>query len=202
MVDSGVILIKSAFWTVFAVILLILFCCAGGCLSSSVPAGNQSSGPNIIDKTPRDEPVKVTFESAWQDLPYYESTGTVNLTSLTIHQIHGTGVDAKGYADNWIIGVQQRENSSLLIYDRESWRQIAWGEPFTSPVITFDQMILPTQIYGVNNQSIEEMMNSNGVQESEIDLSDGVYTVSIRTSTGLSQLRYNASTGELLSQIG
>jgi hypothetical protein len=198
MVNSGVILIKSAFWTLFAVILC---CCACACMTAAPPAGNQSNGtgPNVTDNTQREQVVKVAFENAWQELPKYESMGTVNLTGLTIHQIHGTGVAISGTADNWIVGAQQEDKSSLLVYDRESWSQITWGEAFTQNTITFDNILLPTQIYMANQKNIEEIMNANGVQESDMDLSDGMYIISIRSSTGLSMIRFNASTGELLS---
>jgi hypothetical protein len=166
------------------------------------PSDNQTSGgPSVIDRTPRDEPSKATFENAWQELSYYESIGGINLTGVTIHQIHGTGVDIGGNASSWIVGVQQGDTSSLLVYDRESWRQISWGESFTTQYITFDQILLPTEIYDTNHQTIENVMNTNGVKESDIDLSDGIYTISIRSTNGLSQLRYNATTGDLLSRI-
>ncbi|MDD1672971.1 MAG: hypothetical protein LUP99_01000 [Methanomicrobiales archaeon] len=190
------ILIKSAFWMVLAAFLC---CCACACLTAGPSENQTSGGPSVIDKTPRDEPANVTFENAWQKLSYYESTGALNLTGVTIHQIYGTGVDARGNASSWIVGVQQGNTSSLLVYDRESWRQVSWGESFTSPYITFDQILLPTEIYDTNSQTIENTMNANGVKDSDIDLSDGVYTISIRSSNGLSQLRYNATTGELLS---
>jgi hypothetical protein len=91
---------------------------------TAAPPGNGptgGTGPSIIDKTPRDEPVKATFENAWRDLPYYEFAG--NLTGFTLHQIHGIGVELNGTADTWIVGVQQEERSALLVYNRESWTQ-------------------------------------------------------------------------------
>jgi hypothetical protein len=197
MVNSGVILIKSGFWALFAVILC---CCTCACMTATPPAGGQTneSGSRIINKTPQDRPAKVNFETAWQELPNYESSGMVNLTGLTLHQIHGMNVAIDGSADTWIVGVQGR-TSSLLVYDRENWSQVAWGESFTQEIITFDHILLPTQIYESNQKTIKDLMNANGVDVSDMDLSDGIYSISIRTSTGLSIIRFNASTGELLS---
>jgi hypothetical protein len=197
MVNSGVILIKSGFWALFAVILC---CCACACMTAAPPAGEQTNGSSssIIDKTPQDEPAKVTFETAWRELPNYESSGMVNLTGLTLHQIHGMNVAVNGSADTWVVGVQG-QTSSLLVYDRDSWSQVAWGESFAQEIITFDHILLPTQIYENNQEIIRNLMNANGVDVSDMDLSDGIYTISIRSSTGLSMIRINASTGELLS---
>jgi hypothetical protein len=74
-----------------------------------------------------------------------------------------------------------------------------WGEPFPQTIITFENITLPTQLYETNQKAIEEIMNANGANMSDLDLSDGVYTISIRSSTGLSMIRFNASTGELVS---
>jgi hypothetical protein len=87
----------------------------------------------------------------------------------------------------------------LLVYDRETWKQITWGETYTQDVITFDNITLPTQIYQANQKTIGDIMNKSGTDISNMDLSDGVYTISIPSSTGLSMIRINASTGELLS---
>jgi hypothetical protein len=200
MVNSGVILIKSGFWALFA---LILCCCACACMTAAPPTDGQTdgSGLDIIDKTPRDEPAKVSFEDAWQELPDYEYSGSVNLTGLTLHQVHGIGVAINGTADTWIVGVQKEETSSLLVYDRESWSQIAWKEAFTQKMITFDNIALPSQIYQANQKKIGDIMNASGTEVSNMDLSDGIYTISIPSSTGLSMIRFNASTGELLSDI-
>lgn len=169
-------------------------------MTSPTNEPNSGSSPSIIDKTPRDEPAKVTFENAWGELPDYELDGTVNLTGLTLHQVHGIGVAINGSADTWIVGVQNRETSSLLVYDQESWSQVAWEETFSQKVITFDHIFLPTQIYEANLKTIGDLMKASGVEESDVDLSDDVYTISVRSSTGLSMIRFNASTGELLSQ--
>jgi hypothetical protein len=191
-----VILIKSGFWALFAV---ILSCCACACMTAA-PSSDSGSGPSIIDKTPRGEPAKVSFENAWQELSDYESSGSLNLTNPTLRQIHGINVALNGTADTWIVGVQDKETSSLLVYDRESWSQIAWGEIFTQEIIAFENITLPTELYQTNQKIIGDIMNTNGADVSEMDLSDGVYTISISSSTGLSMIRFNASTGELLSQ--
>jgi hypothetical protein len=199
MVNSGVILIKSGFWALFA---LILCCCACACMTAAPPADGQTdgSGPRIVDRTPRDEPAKLSFEDAWQELPNYDYSDVLNLEGLTLHQIHGMGVALNGTADTWIVGVQNETMSSLLVYDRETWNQIAWGEAFSQEIITFENLTLPSQIYQTNQKTIEDIMNANGAEVSDMDLSDGVYTISIPSSTGLSMIRFNASTGELLSQ--
>ncbi len=199
MVDSGVILIKSGFWALFVVILC---CCACACMTAAPPSDGQNggSGPSIIDKTPRDEPAKVAFEDAWQELVDYQYYEGMDLADVTLHQIHGIGVAINGTADSWIVGVQNDFSSSLLVYDRESWSQIAWGENFTQKKILFENITLPTQIYRDNQDPIEDLMNTTGTDVSDMDLSDGVYTISVSSSTGLSMIRINASTGELLSQ--
>jgi hypothetical protein len=190
-----VILIKFAFWVVIAVIL-----CCFTCACTNTPAQNSSApGPTIIDKTPRDGPEKAPFEAAWIDLSWYNSSGTLNLTNMTIHQIHGSTIDAGGNASSWILGIQQENVSSLLVYENEEWRQVAWGEPFTSPVIEVGSILLPTELYEHNHPEIEEAMTANKANESELDLSGEAYTISIRSSTGISLLRFNATTGESLS---
>lgn len=198
--NSGVILIKYAFWTVFAVILC---CCACACTTANPPVVNQSesNAVSVNDRTPREEPERVAFESAWQSLSDIPIAGSMDHTSLVVHQIHGTGVDSEGKARSWIVGVQKGETHLLVIYDQEIWHQVTWGESFTSPGLSFQQVLLPTELYQNNQETIEDTMNRNGVEESELDLTDGMYTISVHTPTGLSLLRFNATTGESISNI-
>ncbi len=189
------ILIKFAFWVVIAVIL-----CCFACACTNTPAQNgTTSGPSVIDKTPRDGPKKVTFEVAWDDLSWYSSTGTLNLTNMTLHQIHGSAVDSGGNASSWVLGIQRENISSLLIYEKEEWREISWGEPFSSPAINVTSILLPTELYDQHRPEIEGTMATSGANETEMDLSGEIYTIAIRSSTGISLLRYNATTGESLS---
>ncbi len=121
------------------------------------------------------------------------------MTNLTLHQVHGTGVALNGTADSWIVGVQREDTSFLIIYDKESWSQMAWGEAFPQEPIILENISQPTQIYETNQKTIGDVMNASEADTSEVDLSNGVYTISVRSSTGLSMIRFNASTGELLS---
>jgi hypothetical protein len=122
------------------------------------------------------------------------------VTGLTLHQVHGTGVALNGTANSWVVGVQRENTSFLIVYDKERWNQMAWGEAFPQEPITFENITLPTQIYETHQKTIGDVMNASEADTSEVDLSNGVYTISIRSSTGLSMIRFNASTGELLSQ--
>ena len=196
-VYSGVILIKSAFWMVITVILC---CCACACITGTSPEGS-SSGISVVDKTPRDEPGKIPLELAMGELDWYSPSDSSIGNNKTIHQVHGSGVDLQGNASSWVLGVRDGEMSYLLIYGQNGWRQVAWGEPFTSPRISFNATITPNHLYEQNQGIIGDALKKGNVTESDIDLSDDIYTVTVRSSVGIALIGFNSTTGELLSHI-
>jgi hypothetical protein len=168
--------------------------------TTPVITGQTTVPPSPVE-LPNGETAKVAFEDAWQELSHYESGGLVNLSGFSIHMIHGSGVTIDGRAGTWIVGVQQGGTGSILLYNQQSWKQEMWGEAFSQDEIDLKRILQPTRIYEINRETIEKVMTENGAEMSDMDLSDGIYTVYIQSSSGLSTITFNASTGELLSQI-
>lgn len=196
---SGVILIKSAFWMVITVILCYSVC---ACITDTPSEGSTPSPTIVADKTPRDEPGKIPLEQALGELEGYSPSGSSEGNSRTIHHVHGSGLDLHGNASSWVLGIREGDVHYLLVYSQKEWRQLAWGEPFLSSVLSLNTTILPTGLYEQNREVIVDAMMKGNVTESDIDLADGVYIINIRSNSGIALLKFNSTTGELVSRTG
>jgi len=141
---------------------------------------------------------RVTLNAAMADLQIYLSEGGVSTENMTIHLVVGDDVDISGMARTWTLGVTQNNIPSLFVYKNGGWRQTGWGETFMDDAIDLNATLSPDELYKMKSSVIGDEMKSSDITETQLRLSGGVYSVGTRSETGISELKFNAKTGELI----
>ena len=193
--------IKSAF---FMAISVILCCCVCGCINDGLQKGNQSTATpiGVTDRTPRNNELKVPLEAAMANLESANSSGTINISGMTIHFLHGVAVNLDGNASTWVVGIKRYNESSLLMFSlRDGWQQIRWDLAIKEPEIVLQELMMPTDLFRKNHQLIQNASTSSGSSECQLDLLDDRYVVSFNAGGNISTMSFNATTGELVTSI-
>ena len=140
-----------------------------------------------------------TLDQAMEDLEIQNAEGLIEAENMTIYQVMGTGVGIEGHADSWIIGGREEGESILYSYDYYSgWNKMSWPGPLTEEEVNLEKIISPQDLYSKNSAIISEKYRNSGVTYSDLFLKDGVYTIAIRDGTKITELKFNADTGELI----
>jgi hypothetical protein len=188
---------------ILVLILLITVCCFSCACTSAPPAPQNvsSSDKGISDITQPSRVFTSTLDEAMVDLEWYHSQGTINTTGLSIRQVNGFGVGSDGAATTWFLGVQQEETAELLVYTNNEWKRMAWGAPLPEEEIILQNVTPPEALYEQQSALIGEKMRLYGTEESNLELKEGVYTITVASNTAMSMLTFDAGTGELISSI-
>ncbi len=64
--------------------------------------------------------------------------------------------------------------------------------------IDLNATLSPDELYKMKSSVISDEIKSSDITETQLRLSEGVYSVSTRSETGISELKFNAKTGELI----
>jgi hypothetical protein len=187
--------------TIFAILALISLILCSACVLS--PSGNKNPQQNtqqnvglvqISEISPY-----ISFEVARQNLLEYQPDPTNESTAIkTVYYIHGTNVDGSGNATSWIFGVRHSGGTELLSYDRSGWKQIPWDASLLSEEINIDRIISPGSLFSQNNGVIFGNPIPANPERRDLDLTRGIYTLTITSGSKERILTFNATTGKLM----
>jgi len=182
----------------FLVLIIITLCFICGCITA--PAAESTlEGVGITDITLPAEADRVSLAYALDDLVIADSEGILRTENMTIHQINGDGMDLTGNASTWILGVTMQGNESvLLVYNSFTWKSLSWPGDFTTSAIDPEAMLSPNDLFATQGDTIQEMLPISNRTEISLELSDGVYRVYAKNGNRLSDLAFNADSGELI----
>lgn len=200
---------RTFFVTMVALAMLVTACFFCGCASEK-PA-NQTPVMNsttlTIEPTPTPEPQLspyISFNEAKGRLGEYRVTDPLlnpdqvimykkTGENLTVQFVQGMNVDPAGEARIWTFGTRTAKGTQLRALDRSTgWTIIDLNEPILSGDINLDSVVSPATLFVQNKEQIfGPAFPQPDVRQ--IELKDGMYSVTIGRSPGI--LQFNATTG-------
>ena len=185
--------------TIFAILALLSLILSSACVLS--PSGNQNPQQNEGLKqiiVPAESPY-ISFDVALQNLRDYRPDSTNESAAIkTIFTIYGMNIDGSGNATSWIFGVRHSGGTELLAYDRSGWIKIPWNAPPLSQEIDVDRIVTPGSLFSKNNAVILSNPSPTNPDRRDLELTRGIYTLTITSGSKDRILTFNATTGELI----
>jgi len=185
--------------TIFAILALVSLIVCSACVLS--PSGTQNPQQNVglkLITVPVESPY-ISFDVAQQSLQEYRPDPTNESTVLkTIYTIYGMNIDGTGNATSWIFGVRHSGGTELLAFDRSGWIKIPWNAPPLSEEIDLDRIVSPGSLFSKNNAVILSNPSPAIPERRDLELTRGIYTLTITSGSKDRILTFNATTGGLI----
>lgn len=181
---------------IFAISALIGLILCSAC--TFLPSEEQKEG-GLTQVTIPVESSRISFGDAQQELDEYRMD-SVNETAegKTIYSLIAKDVDESGNATSWVFGINQGVGARLLVYDRTGWTVFPWSTVITEK-IALDQIITPGILFANNKATI--IGSSQKVTERmDLELQQGIYTLTIYSGSTNRILTFNSTTGALITQ--
>lgn len=184
---------------IFSILILLILIFGSACLtqSSSSQKTQQDVGITRISST-ADSPY-ISFDIAQQNLLTYQPDSTSQSAAIkTVYTIHGMNVNESGYAASWIFGVRISNVTELLAYGPGGWIKIPYNISFPSEEIDVGKIVPPGRLFSQNNAVILGNPSRTISERRDLDLKQGIYTLTIASDSTVRTLTFNATTGELI----
>jgi len=185
---------------IFSILILLILIFVSACLtqSSSSQKTQQDVGITRISST-ADSPY-ISFDIAQQNLLTYQPDSTSQSAAIkTVYTIHGMNVNESGYAASWIFGVRISNVTELLAYGPGGWIKIPYNISFPSEEIDVGKIVPPGRLFSQNNAVILGNPSRTISERRDLDLKQGIYTLTIASDSTVRTLAFNATTGELIT---
>ena len=88
----------------------------------------------------------------------------------------------------------------MLAYDGKSWITIPWNAPLDLEEITVDSIVSPARLFSQNTAVIVRSPPPADPERRDLELKQGIYTLTITSGSTSRILTFNATTGELIAQ--
>jgi len=180
-------------------VLLILILCSG---CTMLPSASQSPDAGRLEQVsePGELP-RISFDEARHTIPAFNlDPDRVSTFIKPIYYIIGIDVDESGDARNWIFGVRRTNETEMLAYDGKIWVTIPWNAPLDLEEIPVDSIVSPAQLFSQNTAVIVRSPPPADPVLRELELKQGIYTLTIASGNTSRILAFNATTGELIAQ--
>ena len=142
----------------------------------------------------------ISFEEVKQKFEEYISSNSP-VDKLPVYYIFSRDVDSSGNAITWLFGVRQSTGTELLMYDRAGWKIIPWNAILPSEEIILNQVVSPNTLF-IKNKDVIFGASSHSIQERrDLELKQGVYTLTITTENTSRILTFNATSGALITKV-
>ena len=183
---------------------LIAMSICSACVSQ--PEENKSPVQNIsppvnmgLSQIPESPvPTSVSLEKARQMVGEMDIAGsTGNNSQQDIYYVVGRNLDATGSAESWLFGTRSPEGNTLLVYERNRWTVIPWTATLPSEEIPFEKILLPDELISQNRNEISGTTGASGIRE--IELKNGIYSLTLTGGSTDLILAFNATTGVLIA---
>jgi hypothetical protein len=185
--------------TIFAILALLSLILCSACVL--LPSGNQNPQQNVglkLITVPVESPY-ISFDVALQNLHEYLPDSTNESTAIkAIYTIFGMNIDGSGNATSWIFGVRHSGGTELLAYDQSGWIQIPWNAPPLSEEIDLDRIVYPGSLFSQNHAVILSNPSPTIPERRDLELTRGIYTLTITSGSKDRILTFNATTGGLI----
>jgi len=186
---------------IFGILGLLSLILCSACVSQ--PPTNQTtqqSGGLVQVSVPTESPY-ISFAVAQRNLQTTQPDTENNSTlMMTVYYITGIDVEQSGNARSWIFGVRDANGTEMLAYDRSGWVTIPWNAPPGLEEIRDDSMVSPERLFSQNTAVIIGNPPPAIPERRDLELKQGVYTLTITSGSTTRILSFNATTGELIPQ--
>lgn len=171
---------SSVQWATFLLVLVFLF--SAGCTAPAIP-----------DKKAPVE-VEISLDQAIDVMKSYDSGETV-LPDAHIYYLKGTGITANGTAEEWSLGVRRENETFFFVLNRWGNSKVPWAGPLPEEEIIIGHFLFPDELFKDRLLLIQDLTEGGTRRIDELELRSGVYTLTVRTDTGLKEHRFYARTG-------
>ena len=181
---------------IFAISALILLILCSAC--TFLPSDEKKEG-GLSQVSIPEENSRISFEKAHQELENYR-IDSINETAegKTIYSLIAKDVDESGNATSWVFGINQGVGAKLLVYDRTGWTVFPWSTVITEK-IALDQIVTPGTLFA-NNKATITGPSQKFTERMDLELQQGIYTLTIYSGSTNRILTFNATTGALITQ--
>jgi hypothetical protein len=196
---------RSSWTSLFIILALIAMSVCSACLQqpleSQTPVQNVSPPVNIgLRQIPESSvQIPVSLERARQMLGEIERTGIDgNKSRQEIYYVQGRNLDATGNAESWLFGTRSPDGNELQVYYQNRWTVIPWTAPLPTEEVLFERILLPDELINQSRNVIAGTAGSNHIRE--IELKDGIYSLTLSEGGTDRVLVFDATTGALIEQ--
>ena len=186
---------------IFAILALFILSLCSACVSQSSSNQTSQQDGGISQILGPVESSYISFTEAQQNLPAYQpDPENVSYFIKTIYYFTGIDVDGSGNARSWIFGVGRTNGTEMIAYDRSGLINIPWTAPTGSEEILLDNIISPERLFSQNAAFILVNPSMTIPERRDLELKQGIYTLTITSGNTSRILTFNATTGELISK--
>jgi hypothetical protein len=178
--------------------LLVLILCSA-CVTQSSPNQTSQQNTGLSQILGPVESLYISFDVAQHNLPAYQpDPQNTSYFIKTIYYFTGLDVDGSGNARSWIFGVRHTNGTEMLAYDQSGWTKILWDAPPGSEEIAVDSIVSPARLFSQNTAVIFVNPSNTIPEKRDLELKQGIYTLTITSGSTSRILTFNATTGELI----
>lgn len=181
----------------FVVVLCFCVACVSGPSAQDQTVVNNTSVTNVglvqIAGTSPDD--SFTLENAASAVAgdYPQLNGSPQETPF--YYIRGENVDSSGQAERWVFGVREEKNTTMLVYDRTGIARIPWQKDgLPDQEITVAAILSPAEIMNIAHSE-----NQTTTGNPDLEISNGVYTVTEPVGSHPREYTINATSGVLIA---
>lgn len=149
--------------------------------------------PTVLEKEDSVE-VEISLDQAIDVMKSYGSGETV-LPDAHIYYLKGTGITANGTAEEWSLGVRRENETFFFVLNRWGNSKVPWAGPLPEEEIIIGHFLFPDELFNDRPLLIQDLTEGGTRRIDELELRSGVYTLTVRTDTGLKEHRFYARTG-------
>jgi len=141
---------------------------------------------------------RISLENTIVVFNSHDSGGMNQNGNYTIHYIHGEDIDFSGNAKTWVLAININQSQFYFEYQDQNSKVYAWNETNISTPILVDKLIMPDRLFALHNSFITDILGDPGVTRKEIQLENGIYTLTVTKNVPKEYL-FNAYSGEIIS---
>ena len=138
----------------------------------------------------------VSMSTAQSQLQEFIPGSEMDRGTIPIYYIQGADLDSAGNAARWTFAVNRSTGLVLMVIENQDVTEIPWGSGFSDTSIHTGQVMLPEELFTKNHDVIFSDPAVTVSEQSELDLRDGVYTLTLISGGSMRYLVFNAVTGE------
>jgi hypothetical protein len=187
--------------TIFAILLLSVLVLCSACVFSPPADQKPQQEGGLTQITVPAENSRISFEAAHQKLKDYRADSVnESASNKTIYYILAKDVDDSGNAMSWVFGVNYGTGARLLIYDKSGWTTFPRSNTtLPSKEIVVDHIVSPGNLFNQNKAVIVGTPSSAIPERKDLELQQGVYTLTMYSGSKGKILTFNATTGALIA---
>lgn len=160
----------------------------------------QTHQPRLIPVNDSENVIRdrISLENTIVVLNSHDLGGINQNGNYTIHYIHGEDIDSSGNAKTWLLAIKTNQSQFYFEYSDQNTRQYAWNETNISKPILVDKLIMPDRLFTSHRNLIEDILGGTGITRKEIQLENGIYTLTV-TKNAPKEYLFDAYSGEIIS---